>query len=52
MSEHKEAFMSAMAKLEIAERIWKEKRESEYDDAERLRNEAVAIRDKYFPNTP
>jgi hypothetical protein len=43
------AYLNAVAKLEIATRIWREKRTNEYEEAERLYQEAVAIRNKSFP---
>lgn len=49
MSETDQQFLSALTKIELATRIWKEKREREYPDAERLYNQAVEIRNKHFP---
>ncbi len=49
MSETDQQFLSALTKIELATRIWKEKRESEYEDAERLHKQAVEIRNKHFP---
>lgn len=49
MSETDQQFLSALTKIELATRTWKEKRESEYEDAERLYKQAVEIRNKHFP---
>jgi len=43
-----DAYLTAFSKLEAATRIWKEKRENEYQDAERMFNEAVQIRNEHF----
>ena len=49
MSETDAAYLSAATKLDIATRIWRERREKEYPEAERLFTEAIAIRNKHFP---
>ncbi len=49
MNETDKAFLSALTKFELAERIWKEERESEYHDAEQLYTDAVEIINKHFP---
>ena len=48
MTETDKAFLEVFTKLDIAERIWREEREQEYQEAERLYNDAIAIRDKHF----